>query len=579
MLRPIPSSVKQAEWRAAEVSATLEAVRRSIALAAAATTAVLAAASVQAAPTATAVGRSTFTGLGFDACTAPSLPALGAWLASPYRAVGIYIGGTNRACGDGNLSASWVDSATSGGWSLFPLYVGLQAPCVTQKGLTRIDPASAAAEGTSAATDAASRAQFFGLEPGVPIYFDMESYATNDPACTQAVQQFVSAWVSQLHVLGYVAGVYGSAASMMRDMVPLVSSGTPPDQIDIGNWNGKQGVFGDPYVPDGDWGNHQRIHQYRGGHDETWGGVTINVDDDYLDGAVAGVSAPPLGGGGGQTPAGTSASSDGRVAVSWPAGTFAQEPTVELTASALAQVEGGFAAGSYVIQLGVTVGSAAVSGFSSPLTLHFTPATPGVVPAFSPDGSSWTVLLQLPRKRLPAGATAGYWLEQDGTVTVATRSAGFFGLLRDVASPSRPTGISGSVVHGALALHWRPSTDNSGLIATYEITRGGTPVMSVPGTSAEASVRALDPGGHSVFRVVAIDGAGNLSTASPALVVARKTRPAGAPSAIPSWAWSLLRWQQAGRSGPKPAAPRPFPRWYWHWASWVLQPYRITSAG
>lgn len=189
------------------------------------------------------------------------------------------------------------------------------------------------------------------------------------------------------------------------------------------------------------------------------------------------------------------------------------------------------------------------------------------------------MLLQLPRKRLPAGATAGYWLEQDGTVTIATRTAGLFGLLRDVAKPSRPTGVSGSFAHGAVALHWRPATDNSGLIATYEITRGGVPVLSVPGTSAAASILALDPSGHSVFRVVALDGAGNLSTASPALVVARKARPADAPRAIPSWAWSLLRWQQSGRSGPKPAAPRPLPRWYWHWAGWVLQPYRITSAG
>ena len=46
-----------------------------------------------------------FTGYGFEACTAPSLAALKAWSASPYRAVGIYLGGTNRACADGNLSA------------------------------------------------------------------------------------------------------------------------------------------------------------------------------------------------------------------------------------------------------------------------------------------------------------------------------------------------------------------------------------------------------------------------------------------------------------------------------------------
>ncbi len=146
------------------------------------------------------VSRATFTGPGFDTCTAPSLKALSAWLASPFRAVGIYVGGANRACADGNLSASWVASATAGGWSLFPLYVGLQAPCVADKTLRRIDPASAAAQGTAAATDAAARAQLFGLGPGVPLYFDMEGYSTTDPACTQVVQRFVSAWVDELHV-------------------------------------------------------------------------------------------------------------------------------------------------------------------------------------------------------------------------------------------------------------------------------------------------------------------------------------------------------------------------------------------
>ena len=74
-----------------------------------------------------------FTGYAFDACTAPSTAALNAWLTSPYRAVGIYIGGVNRACQDGNLSATWVSSTLGAGWSLLPLYVGLQAPCVAQR--------------------------------------------------------------------------------------------------------------------------------------------------------------------------------------------------------------------------------------------------------------------------------------------------------------------------------------------------------------------------------------------------------------------------------------------------------------
>ena len=39
-----------------------------------------------------------YTGLGFDACTAPSAAQMQAWQRSPYRAVGVYIGGADRAC-------------------------------------------------------------------------------------------------------------------------------------------------------------------------------------------------------------------------------------------------------------------------------------------------------------------------------------------------------------------------------------------------------------------------------------------------------------------------------------------------
>src|SRR5215471_17711573 len=69
---------------------------------------------------------SVFTGYAFDACNAPGNDALTAWLASPYRALGIYIGGVNRACSNARLSADWAAAAVSTGWSLIPLYVGLQ---------------------------------------------------------------------------------------------------------------------------------------------------------------------------------------------------------------------------------------------------------------------------------------------------------------------------------------------------------------------------------------------------------------------------------------------------------------------
>src|SRR5450631_211673 len=121
-----------------------------------------------AAGTSAVAAASTFTGMAFDTCAAPSASSMSAWLASPYRAVGVYIGGSMRACGDGNLSSTWVAQMRSMGWGLLPLYVGLQAPCVNQSGLGTISASQAAAQGAAGAADAVSRAKFFGLSSGAP---------------------------------------------------------------------------------------------------------------------------------------------------------------------------------------------------------------------------------------------------------------------------------------------------------------------------------------------------------------------------------------------------------------------------
>ncbi len=241
-------------------------------------------------PTARARAQATTPALGFDACATPSSAALSAWKASPYRAVGIYLGGGNMACAQPNLTASWVSTQTAAGWSLIPTYVGLQAPTTTC-GCARIAPGKAAAQGAAAASDAVSSAKAVGLGAGNPIYFDLEAYSTSAGA-TRTVLAFLSAWTSSLHQAGYLSGVYSSAASGIRDLV--AARGTTfvePDDLWIANWNNKH-TAADPYVPASDWGSHQRIHQYSGGADVGYGGVTMNIDGDYVDGATA--SAGPL---------------------------------------------------------------------------------------------------------------------------------------------------------------------------------------------------------------------------------------------------------------------------------------------
>ncbi len=236
---------------------------------------------------------SDYTGLGFDACTAPSRQSMSAWGSSPYRAIGVYIGGANRGCAQPNLTASWVAEQTAAGWHLIPTYVGLQAPTSSCTSCATLSAAAAASQGSAAATDAVGDAQIVGIGEGSPIYFDMESYTPTSSA-SDATMTFLAAWTARLHALGYDSGVYSSSASGIADLADgLGSDYEQPDDIWIANWNGQQNVS-DPYVPAGAWSQHQRIHQYRGGHDETWGGTTINVDNNYVEGATAGVT--PSGG-------------------------------------------------------------------------------------------------------------------------------------------------------------------------------------------------------------------------------------------------------------------------------------------
>jgi hypothetical protein len=235
---------------------------------------------------AAATPHAAFTGLGFDACATPSSSAMSAWGASAYRAVGVYVGGANMACSQPNLTNAWVAAETSAGWHLIPLYVGLQAPS-NSCGCRGIAPSQASSEGTAAANDAVSQASAVGIGPGNPIYFDMENYARN-ATNTAAVLTFLSGWTTQLHNSGYRSGVYSNPSSGIADLLSQTGNGyVEPDDIWFANWNGQQ-TTSDPAIPGNEWSNHQRLHQYSGGHNETYGGVTINIDGDFLDGETVG---------------------------------------------------------------------------------------------------------------------------------------------------------------------------------------------------------------------------------------------------------------------------------------------------
>ena len=157
-----------------------------------------------------------------------------------------------------------------------PLYVGLQAPCVDQSGLAKITPALAASQGTAAADDAVNDSAALALPAGSPIYFDIEGYALNDPACTAG-----GAGVRRLP---------GSTSST-RSAISPASTAAPPRRSGTCRRSRRPGPLpttsGSPTGTASRASSATRTCRTRSGrttsgststgaaHAETWGGVTL----------------------------------------------------------------------------------------------------------------------------------------------------------------------------------------------------------------------------------------------------------------------------------------------------------------
>ncbi|MFW5470295.1 glycoside hydrolase domain-containing protein [Knoellia sp. CPCC 206435] len=226
----------------------------------------------------------------FDTCTAPSLTALGAWRGrAPYTGVNTYFGGRNRACTQPNLTASWVRSATAAGWFLVPTYMGDQPFCMFGSKPYRYSTTSAAARGAADGADAVAQAKALGMIPGSALYADVEHYDRAAAGCTAAVRTYVSEWTRALHRAGYLAGVYAHQDSGVRDLAAsyLSTSLARPDAVWMARWDGVATTQNWPTAGNTLWAEFQRAKQYRGDHNETWGGVTLNIDSNLMRGPVA----------------------------------------------------------------------------------------------------------------------------------------------------------------------------------------------------------------------------------------------------------------------------------------------------
>jgi photosystem II stability/assembly factor-like uncharacterized protein len=241
----------------------------------------------------------TFGGAGFDACTIRTLPALAGmqnwFVSSPYRVWNLYIGGASRAnCGV--LTAAYVQQLAQQGWLFIPTWVGPQAPCTTYSHKISPDPTTAYSQGVVEADLALAAASSLGLtlpdQSGTVVYFDLEYY-TGDQACRDATKSFISGWTGELRAKGNQAGVY--AAPCGGYFEDFVSISNVPDMVWPAVWSFSgydpgASVWNLPCLGNSLWVNAQRLRQYTGGHDETWNGLTYNIDSDVINGSVATVA-------------------------------------------------------------------------------------------------------------------------------------------------------------------------------------------------------------------------------------------------------------------------------------------------
>lgn len=105
-----------------------------------------------------------------------------------------------------------------------------------------------------------------------------------------AARAFVSGWTRRMHERSSQAGLYGSACNPR--MAIFADLPDTPDAVWVAQWNRSSydpamTVWNIECLDNSLWPASQRIRQYTPGHDETWGGVTLNIDSNVVDSIVA----------------------------------------------------------------------------------------------------------------------------------------------------------------------------------------------------------------------------------------------------------------------------------------------------
>ncbi len=244
-------------------------------------------------------------GQAFDKCDMATVEQHEDWkLNGPYISSNLYIGGIARACKtQAAMTKENLRTLSETGWTFIPTWVGPQAPCSSYNYKIPSNTSQALQQGKDEADAAVEAAFNLGLtkpdKGGTVIYYDMEPFDTENAACLNAVKSFFNGWDSQLKSWNNVPGVY----SRGYEINTLAGISHPPEVIWPANWycptypdcsvyeyREDAHVWNVSGLPNSLWDDHQRIRQYAGGHNETWGATTLKIDSNVMDGLVADIS-------------------------------------------------------------------------------------------------------------------------------------------------------------------------------------------------------------------------------------------------------------------------------------------------
>jgi hypothetical protein len=244
-----------------------------------------------------------WTGFAFDACRAPSQRVMDRWRArSPFLGVGVYIGGSMRACAQPHLTRGWVSHQLRAGWKLLPIWVGPQASC--SRFHRRIDRHAgsrglypgAHRQGIAAARGARAAARALGIPGGSTLWYDIEAFAPGSTSCRRSSLRFLSSWTRELHRSGYRAGVYSSVSAAVKALATAPTSGprgyASPDHVWFAWANRRADSWLGRWVHAPRWKQHRRVHQYALNVSASYGGVRLQIDQNFVD--LGGLSAQPL---------------------------------------------------------------------------------------------------------------------------------------------------------------------------------------------------------------------------------------------------------------------------------------------